>query len=729
MEPPEQDRYFFNRPEFKAFVTVKNKPLPVFGMRETAQGKASGFIQGAYGAEFEVWFYDGRTKKPKRGHEICLYFGDQYISGYFFEVGKSPHEKPLNHRSRYTAWDTKHVRPFTFGDVPTADGASGQTSNDLDFLDAVSSLKILVRGITQVKRTVVRVSNKDKKKAQKEVKEAKRTDPLDKQEKDKRAVDEKAEKAQFGLKASFGALEERPEREKDPNEKQYKTSYDYLPHKKDDFSFTFYMRSDVWVRNFLADEGPKELPRPTTPPLVIGNAIYLDMDEQEAMDEDRRERERAKNRPPKPAVQDETEQAVSSAEEDCVTEGEEAEEDGDEDEDDDDDENDEDYVDDFHDPLDSDRVASDDDSGSDGDDMYAGARPAAEMPPPPFKGAVNTGTGATPERRPEVTWATSTVAGSDNASRGSTPAAPDTIESLRAKLAAAEARLKSSGKKRKRRDSRDPSATPSRNGLPPASKHAPSSSPSPALRATSSLMTQADEARKDDTRSRSRSSAPEVGTPAPHLVKLEAFKQRGLTPFDREGTVDTTFSRGGSVALAPPVVPAFFRPFGTPAPPSPPGFRPPSVPSSFLPFGTPAPPSRAPSEAPSWRFSPTPAPPSALPPPSASDTTRTVPGWQSALEKHAPSSQALYAQPATSLVPASGSAAVPAYFAAAAPTTVTTTTTTTATALTLDHEALRRLYGDTPAPPSISAPQPAQNEVQTPAAVSPKSKPESCNQQ
>ncbi|BGP48327.1 ribosomal 40S subunit protein S1B [Rhodotorula kratochvilovae] len=284
---PDQSHSLFllKRPELKAHMVVDDKPLPVFGMTESPK-KVTGFVQGAYGAEFAVCLYDGRTKQAKRGNEAALFFGEQIVARNWVKSGEIEYKSSADDDERFVLWDEVSV--------------DAHHAQDHKWLDGVAAIKIEYRQITNVKSKVVRVAKKKKKNAKlPEPSEDAAYDPLKAQEADKRSVFEGEEKGNVGLTASFGALQKKdkpPASAGEEKEKRYTTTYDYVDKDKPDITFVFYIRSDVWIRNFLAGEGPKEPERPKTPPLTVGDAIYLDTTLSEAEDEQKRAGEREPKR-------------------------------------------------------------------------------------------------------------------------------------------------------------------------------------------------------------------------------------------------------------------------------------------------------------------------------------------------------------------------------------------------------------------------------------------------
>ncbi|BGP40221.1 ribosomal 40S subunit protein S1B [Rhodotorula kratochvilovae] len=298
---PDQSHSLFllKRPELKAHIVVDDKPLPVFGMTESPK-KVTGFVQGAYGAEFAVCLYDGRTKQAKRGNEAALFFGEQIVARNWVKSGEIEYKSSADDDERFVLWDevsvdAEHTRRFAFGTVPTSDDRS-TTSQDHKWLDGVAAIKI-----EYLKSKVVRMPKQKKKKDAKlpQPSEDAAYDPLKAQKADKRSVFEGEEKGNFGLTASFGALQKKdklPASAGEEKEKRYTTTYDYVDKDKPDITFVFYIRSDVWIRNFLAGEGPQEPERPKTPPLTVGDAIYLDTTLSEAEEEQKRVCEREPKR-------------------------------------------------------------------------------------------------------------------------------------------------------------------------------------------------------------------------------------------------------------------------------------------------------------------------------------------------------------------------------------------------------------------------------------------------
>ncbi|KPV74627.1 uncharacterized protein RHOBADRAFT_44142 [Rhodotorula graminis WP1] len=295
---PSRSLYPSKIPELRAHVVVDGRPRLVFDMRETGN-KVTGYISGAYDSEFEVRLWDGREKKATRGVERTLYFGDQRVGRWWEQAGGIEHQGPPDDEDRFTTWShvqvgDEHTRAFKFGPVPTT-GDRDKASRDADFLDGVSAIKITYRKIKNVKSKVVYPPPAPKKKKGEQSSASMANDPLAKQSKDKRAVHEQQEKGQFGVSATFGELKtvkKDPKKSKNPR-KTTTWTYDYLNEDEPDLVFVFYIRSDPWIRARLADEEPEEVERSVTPPVEVGDTLYIGMTEKEIEEEE----ERAAKRP------------------------------------------------------------------------------------------------------------------------------------------------------------------------------------------------------------------------------------------------------------------------------------------------------------------------------------------------------------------------------------------------------------------------------------------------
>ncbi|GAA5908626.1 hypothetical protein JCM8208_002166 [Rhodotorula glutinis] len=282
---PSRSLYPSKLPELRAHIVVDGKPRLVFDMKESGN-KVSGFVSGVYDSEFEVRLWDGRTKKATRGYERILYFGDQEVSGFYHKAGTIEYQGAADVNNRFCVWsevrvDDEHTRPFKFGPVPTTDSRD-RASRDAKFLDGVSAIKIEYRKIHNVK---TKVDRKPKNQIAQST-TGKTIDPLDKQKKDTRAVHEQQEKGQFGVAASFGDL--KTVKKYVDNGKKTTTTYDYVNKDEPDVVFVFYIRSDPWIRARLADEEPEEVERSVTPPVEVGDTLYIGMTESEIEAEEQR---------------------------------------------------------------------------------------------------------------------------------------------------------------------------------------------------------------------------------------------------------------------------------------------------------------------------------------------------------------------------------------------------------------------------------------------------------
>ncbi|GAA5845529.1 hypothetical protein JCM9279_003065 [Rhodotorula babjevae] len=403
---PSRSLYPSKVPELRAHVVVDGKPRLVFDMCE-AGNKVSGFISGAYDSEFEVRLWDGRTKKATRGFERTLFFGDQEVSGYYHKAGLVEYKAAPNADRRFHVWsevrvDDEHTRPFKFGPVPTTDSRDG-ASRDAKFLDGVSAIKIEYRKIHNVKTKVDRKPKNQGIQASTN----KVNDPLAKQKKDKRAVHEQQEKGQFGVAASFGEL--KTVKKYVDNGKKTTTTYDYVNAAEPDVVFVFYIRSDPWIRARLADEEPEEEERSVTPPVEVGNTLYIGMTEKEVEEEEERASKRPRvDKPPQvqgkraPRPLSRSPSPTSTRDDSSYGSGDLGGED----------------------PLTY--GMSDDDSGSDGDSYLLAPRRTSTSSAPGSKKA-----------HPKASIASSVARSSTSATPG--PASTDLVATLQAQLAAAEA--------------------------------------------------------------------------------------------------------------------------------------------------------------------------------------------------------------------------------------------------------------------------------------------------
>ncbi|GAA6040937.1 hypothetical protein JCM8097_003196 [Rhodosporidiobolus ruineniae] len=273
----------------KAFLTVKGTPARVFGMDE-GPGWVSAFAQGSEGSNFSVTIYDGREgKSGAKGQEIELFFGEKDIENYYFKPSDMADIRTSSRedKERFVVFDEyrinkRQVRPYQFAKIATTDD-SHKASCDDDFLNSISVIKLTVRQIKQAPRDPKEKKKKKKKKAAwEESSESEGDDPVKKA--DKRLLDEKTDKGQFALNASYGDIIEKPlPKRKDNGETSAPYwRYQYV-HDEVDFTFTFRVRSSAWVKNFLDPDRERTPPREVhTPPRELDGELYLDMDEEEA---------------------------------------------------------------------------------------------------------------------------------------------------------------------------------------------------------------------------------------------------------------------------------------------------------------------------------------------------------------------------------------------------------------------------------------------------------------
>ncbi|GAA6040935.1 hypothetical protein JCM8097_003195 [Rhodosporidiobolus ruineniae] len=266
---------------FKAFITVKGKPSQIFGMDE-GPGWVSGYAQGAEGAQFSVTLYDGREgKSGAKGYKAGLSFGDEKIWRFLFRPGEVTSMKALPRDAQGRFFEFKEyrrqVRPYQFAKIPTTDDAR-QASTDDDFLNNISVVKIEVRQLKQAPKKPEKKAAAKKKVQPWEEPESEDDDPLERV--DDRLLDEKTDKGQFALNASYGDLVDKPAAKGGSSSSW---SWQYVNKSKVDFTFTFRIRSQAWVQNFLDPDRTPTPPRsPHTPPRELAGTLYLDFDADEA---------------------------------------------------------------------------------------------------------------------------------------------------------------------------------------------------------------------------------------------------------------------------------------------------------------------------------------------------------------------------------------------------------------------------------------------------------------
>ncbi|GAA6014171.1 hypothetical protein JCM10207_006121 [Rhodosporidiobolus poonsookiae] len=279
--------YSSYQPGLVAYISSKGRPLEV---HERSQGPrmATGVVAGEPGDEFSVHFVEQRTRKPAKGYEIKLYFGEEYITGNFMRPAETGYDTSLDHPHRWhtysdTRVDNYTVRPFAFSKIATTDDKSKVTEGAA--AEDISTVRFKYRRIKNVrvhKQTAVQ-------RAEKQSRISKASSDL-LGNRDGRKVDEKADKGSFSLAASYGNLVtdelQLSQRGKRAAAKVY--NYEIVDPNFPDLTFTFKIRSQVWLdktekeRESASAPPPAAVERHDTPPIDLNDgAICLDMDEDE----------------------------------------------------------------------------------------------------------------------------------------------------------------------------------------------------------------------------------------------------------------------------------------------------------------------------------------------------------------------------------------------------------------------------------------------------------------
>ncbi|KAJ8294121.1 Actin-related protein 4 [Rhodotorula toruloides] len=293
MEVPDQGHSLFllDDPSKRAFISIDGKPVPVFLTRQEGQRRVTGSIKGVPGQTFHVAFWDGRKKSSKYGRNVELFFGEQWIGGWYASNKQICTEGASDDINRFDRWEKKAGRPFQFAKLPTTDD-SAVACSDTSKINELNCIRVVYKGIKGIKKR-----KKEKKRVQ--ASKAKEEDPLREQQsvwKELGAVNERSDKGQFGLTPSFGARLDggtsTPVAQVETAEPEYETTYTYVADT--DIEFVFYIRSSAWIdRQINAEPGQKAvMPKGA---VAADGAIYLDHDEEEV----EKDVQLAKSRPAK----------------------------------------------------------------------------------------------------------------------------------------------------------------------------------------------------------------------------------------------------------------------------------------------------------------------------------------------------------------------------------------------------------------------------------------------
>ncbi|GAA6006500.1 hypothetical protein JCM11491_004985 [Sporobolomyces phaffii] len=118
-------------PEVKVWVTSGGKALPVFKKQTGNPASVSAEITGLEGKEFQVHFYDGRDKLAKPYKRRLLLDGNA-IWYDIIKKNDGMYDEPKDSASRLEKWTNREdgngqLRSLTFGKIPTTDDSSKAT--------------------------------------------------------------------------------------------------------------------------------------------------------------------------------------------------------------------------------------------------------------------------------------------------------------------------------------------------------------------------------------------------------------------------------------------------------------------------------------------------------------------------------------------------------------------------------------------------------------------------
>ncbi|GAA6040933.1 hypothetical protein JCM8097_003194 [Rhodosporidiobolus ruineniae] len=247
----------------KAFLSVKGQPAQVYGMDEK-ECEVAGVVQGEDGADFSLTVYDGRECASQDiGYVARLFFGTDYVTGYYDTPGSGRLRKDLAHNAseRFDVLNSMRIndhqrRSFRFAHVATTEDTASVT-HDESILGNLSIIRLKFCLIKEKKQHFIVPQDPEPRRDW-------HHDPLFKT-----------------LTATSSKSGSPPSSTSGSASKQW--DYEYINPDKIDLTLTFKVLSEAAMQKYLVPAAPP--PKPSTPvrALELGNTLYLDFDPDEAI--------------------------------------------------------------------------------------------------------------------------------------------------------------------------------------------------------------------------------------------------------------------------------------------------------------------------------------------------------------------------------------------------------------------------------------------------------------